>query len=95
MQARVPNLFSLSNFIPADRCLAEQNVRVRGGRGVQWERGNEEDLQRGSKKVTLFFLLHPHSSTDLETIDFIPAFTPEEGKRCQIIRVGPEDTMWN
>lgn len=70
-------------------------MRVRGGRVVQRESGNEEDLQWGSKKVTLFFPLLPHSSTDLETIDFIPAFTPEEGKWCQIIRVEPEDVMWN
>lgn len=63
------------------------------------ESGNEEARQRGSKKVTLFLLPHPFpktpSSTDLETIDFIPAFAPKEGKWCRIIRVGTEDVMWN
>ena len=53
----------------------------------------EEDLHRGSKKVMLF-LLSP-SSTDLETIDFIPAFAPEEGKWSQFTREGPEDVRWN
>lgn len=34
----------LSNFIPADRCLAGQNIHVRG------EGGNEEDLQKGDQR---------------------------------------------
>lgn len=42
------NLF-LSNFIPADRCLAGQNMHMRGGRGGQREGGSEEDLQMGIK----------------------------------------------
>lgn len=71
----------LSNFIPTDRCLAGQNIHVRGEAGGQREGGNEDDLQRGSKEVTLFLPCLPSgspSSTDLETIDFIPAFAPEE-----------------
>lgn len=77
--AKALNLF-LSKFIPADRCLAGQNIQVRGEADGQREGGNEDDLQRGSKKVTLFLpCLPPGSpSTDLETIDFIPAFAPEE-----------------
>lgn len=97
MHAKALNLF-LSNFIPADRCLAGQNMHMRGGGDGQREGGNEEDLQRGSKKVTLFLRWSPSrspSSTDLETIDFIPAFAPEEGKWRRITRVGPEDVMWN
>lgn len=76
------NLF-LSNIIPADRCLAGQNMHIRGGRR---EGGNEEDLQMGIKGGHAIPPLVPPrrsrspSSTDLETIDFIPAFAPEEGE---------------
>lgn len=47
--AKALNLF-LSNFIPADRCLAGQNIRVTGERGGQREGGNEDDLQGGIKE---------------------------------------------
>lgn len=77
---------NLSNFIPADRCLAGQNIRAGGG----GER--EDDLReggRGSKRVTPPFpRLHSPSSTDLETIDFIPAFAPGEGEAVSDYRRG-------
>lgn len=60
VQAKALNLV-LSNFIPADRCLAGQNIHVRGERGRQREGGNEVDLQRGSKKVTLLVPCLPPS----------------------------------
>lgn len=47
--AKALNLF-LSNFIPADRCLAGQNIRVTGERGGQREGGNEDDLQGGDQR---------------------------------------------
>lgn len=61
MQPKRPDSFSVSKFVPADRCLAGLNVLVRGGRGERREEEeegwHEEDLQKGSKKVTL--LPHP------------------------------------
>lgn len=41
------------------------------------EGGDEHDLQTGSKEVTPFLISLP-PSTDLDVIDFIPAFAPEE-----------------
>lgn len=78
----------LSHFIPADRCLAGQNIHTRGGVGEEgeepcrwrgWARGRSSG--GGSKQVTPSLpRLHSPPSTDLETIDFIPAFAPEEGE---------------
>lgn len=72
---RRPKL-QLSNFIPADRWLAGHNKLMSrgGGRRVGTRKTFRGDQRRSRSS----------SSTDLETIDFIPAFAAEEGKWCRI-----------
>lgn len=90
VQTKALNLF-LSQFRTCRQVLgrAELPRQCR-----KWAEGNQEDLQRGSKKVAVF-LPCLSSSTDLETMDFIPTFGPGKARWCPVPRVGSEDVRRN
>lgn len=94
-ELKAPNL---SHFIPVDRCLAGQNLGVTGeelGAGRVGTSAKPSDRIKEGHAIPPASLSLPPASTDLETIDFIPALAPDEGKWCQVTRVRLEDLMWN
>lgn len=95
VQAEASDL-AFFNFIPADRCLAGRSSTFRGKRGGLEVGGKEDDLQTGSKEVTLFLIYLPPSLLHWSGNDrFHSSFWLLEKRQCLISRVVLEEVMQN